>query len=134
MTECVKRTRVGIRTTFKQNDSFLQEVTSVHSDSERYSDSPAAHSDTPLTQLQKLKDSSNKTRRSLSVKVVKNKNNVKLERRKSDLEIQVKLKKICIFHHFMSMTFFTSIFVSSYYSGCPKEFGVRTTLYMFPLG
>lgn len=67
-----------------------QEVTSPHSDSERHSDSPAAHSDTPLThtQLQKLKDGSNKTRRSLSVKERKNKNKVKLERRKSDLEIQ----------------------------------------------
>ena len=80
---------INIRISF-----FPQEVTSPHSDSERHSDSPAAHSDTPLThtQLQKLKDGSNKTRRSLSVKERKNKNKVKLERRKSDLEIQVKLK------------------------------------------
>ncbi|XP_028398648.1 phosphofurin acidic cluster sorting protein 1-like isoform X2 [Dendronephthya gigantea] len=67
-----------------------QEVSSPHSDSERHSDSPAAHSDTPLAhnQLRKLKDNSSKTRRSLSVKEVKNKNKAKLERRKSDLEIQ----------------------------------------------
>ena len=75
------------------NMSF-QEVQSLHSDSERHSDSPTAHSDTPLThtQVQKLKDGSNKTRRSLSVKEAKNKNKVKLERRKSDLQIQVWLK------------------------------------------
>ena len=85
------------------NMSF-QEVPSPHSDSERHSDSPTAYSDTPLThtQVQKLKDGSNKTRRSLSVKEVKNKNKVKLERRKSDVQIQVWLRNIWIFQYLVA--------------------------------
>ncbi|XP_046847562.1 phosphofurin acidic cluster sorting protein 1-like isoform X2 [Xenia sp. Carnegie-2017] len=58
-----------------------QEFASPHSDSEPHSDSPTT--ETP----RKLKTGSH-TKRSFSVKEVKNKNKVKLERRKSDLEIQ----------------------------------------------
>ena len=101
-------------TTFEQRMLQLQEVSSPHSDSERHSDSPTAHSDTPLThtQVQKLKDGSNKTRRSLSVKEVKYKNKVKLERRKSDLELQVKFD---VLPSYFAMFF---IFVFLYHSGC----------------